>query len=541
MSIVPGALPSLVASPESQINSHSVSELHEHGIRVFLTRYGWAIGSAAILLVAFVLRLYKLELKPLHNDEGVNAYFFLRLFRVGLYRYDPANYHGPTLYYFALIFSSINALFFGEGNISVFVLRSVPALVGVATISLILSVRKYLGGAATLVGAALAAVSPAAVYFSRDFIHEAIFVFFTLTLVIAALKVWEKATWTSSLIFSIQAALLFATKETAGISIGVLCLALATSSFWCSRRSLTSRHTSINFLKQFLEHLGGWVRATQLLVACAAMFVVLSIIFYSSFLANSGGWHDALTSLKLWANIGTTAHRHGILTYFLWLGKEECTLLVLGAAGTTIAVLRRKQFPLFAGLWAFGLLAAYSLIPYKTPWLTLNFIIPLALASGYATSEIYNFLHYRSRLATRAWVILLTVAFAVSLFKTCQLNFYRYDDDRNPYVYAQTRRELLGLVDKVNAIAKQNGTGLQTSIAVISPDYWPLPWYLRNYLNTGYYGHVTQNRADIVIASAPQAVVLNFLLRVDYDRVGDYPLRPGVNLVAFARRAEKTR
>ncbi|HEV7796639.1 MAG TPA: hypothetical protein VGO73_00680, partial [Pyrinomonadaceae bacterium] len=61
----------------------------------------WLILSAAIILLAAFLRLYDLELVPLHHDEGVNGNFLVRLVREGFYHYDPANYHGPTLYYFA--------------------------------------------------------------------------------------------------------------------------------------------------------------------------------------------------------------------------------------------------------------------------------------------------------------------------------------------------------------------------------------------------------------------------------------------------------
>ncbi len=538
---MPDSLPVIVVSSERQVECPTVSEPHEQEMRHPLGRYSWALACATILIVAAVLRFYKLELKPLHNDEGVNAFFFLRLFRENFYRYDPANYHGPTLYYFALITSSVNTLFLGDRGVNIIALRSVPVMFGLATVYLIFCLRKFLGSTAAFVGATLLAVSPGAVYFSRDFIHEAIFVFLTLALVIAALKAYENATWTSSLMFSILAALLFATKETAGISIGVLCLALAATLFWRSR-TIPSNSTSAEFISQFLDRLGGPARAARLLLACTAMFVALSIIFYSSFLDNArSGLRDAVTSLKLWANTGTTAHKHGIFTYFLWLGKEESPLLLLGAAGTLIAALRRKCFPLFCGLWAFGLIAAYSLIPYKTPWLTLNFLAPLALASGYAATETYNLLHSRSQLASRAWVILLIAAMAVSLFNTWQLNFYRYDDDRNPYVYAQTRRGFLDMVGRVNAIAKASGTGLQTSIAIMSPDYWPLPWYLRDYPGAGYYGRITQNRTDIVIASAPQAVLLKGLLGADYEQVGEYPLRPGVNLVAFARKAAQSK
>ena len=55
------------------------------------------LAEAALLGAATGLRLYALSLKPLHHDEGVNGLFLLKLFREGIYRYDAANYHGPTL------------------------------------------------------------------------------------------------------------------------------------------------------------------------------------------------------------------------------------------------------------------------------------------------------------------------------------------------------------------------------------------------------------------------------------------------------------
>ena len=36
------------------------------------------------------------------------------------------------------------------------------------------------------------------------------------------------------------------------------------------------------------------------------------------------------------------------------------------------------------------------------------------------------------------------------------------------------------------------GTGTDTGIALVSPDYWPLPWYFRDYKKVGYY---SANRA----------------------------------------------
>src|ERR1043166_8607461 len=59
----------------------------------------WRIGVIVIFLIA--MRVYDLNLVPLHHDEGVNGNFLVRLVREGTYQYDPENYHGPTLYYFA--------------------------------------------------------------------------------------------------------------------------------------------------------------------------------------------------------------------------------------------------------------------------------------------------------------------------------------------------------------------------------------------------------------------------------------------------------
>src|SRR5258705_4133922 len=59
----------------------------------------WFIASCAIVSIAAFVRFYKLDLKPLHHDEAVNGFFLMRLLKTGSYQYDPANFHGPALYY----------------------------------------------------------------------------------------------------------------------------------------------------------------------------------------------------------------------------------------------------------------------------------------------------------------------------------------------------------------------------------------------------------------------------------------------------------
>ncbi len=102
----------------------------------------WQISVIVILLIAAVLRLYDLNLVPLHHDEGVNGNFLVRLVRDGAYQYDPENYHGPTLYYFAALIPWITRLLFGEAardnyGMTTFTIRLIPAIFGLATIGLV--------------------------------------------------------------------------------------------------------------------------------------------------------------------------------------------------------------------------------------------------------------------------------------------------------------------------------------------------------------------------------------------------------------------
>ena len=152
----------------------------------------WLISSGLVTLLAIFLRFYWLGLKPFHHDEGVNGWFLTNLFRDGVYKYDPANYHGPTLYYITLAFAEV----FGLETVPV---RWSVAIWGVLIVVLALYLRRYIGSVASLASAAFLAVSPGMVYISRYFIHEIFFVFLALGLVLALVMFMdrERAGWGS--------------------------------------------------------------------------------------------------------------------------------------------------------------------------------------------------------------------------------------------------------------------------------------------------------------------------------------------------------
>src|SRR5262249_18576511 len=182
----------------------------------------WRIGVIVIFLIAAVLRLYDFNLVPLHHDEGVNGNFLVRLVREGSYQYDPQNYHGPTLYYFAAFFPWVVRVLFGKSamenwGLTTVSIRMVPALFGLGTIGLVFLLRRHLGTIATLTAALLLAISPGAVYLSRYFIHETHFAFLALAIVVASIYFYEQRNGFYLILASASASLLFATKETAMI------------------------------------------------------------------------------------------------------------------------------------------------------------------------------------------------------------------------------------------------------------------------------------------------------------------------------------
>jgi len=511
----------------------------------------WRIGVIVVFVIAAVLRLYDLNLVPLHHDEGVNGNFLVRLVREGSYQYDPANYHGPTLYYFASLIPWTVKLLFGSAardhyGLTTFNIRLVTVLFGLGTIGLVFMLRRRLGTVATLAAGLMLAVSPGAVYLSRYFIHETLFVFFTLGIVVAGVKLYDERNPSYLIPAGASAALLFATKETAMISVGVLIIALALTLVYMRfdrkvmRQASPRRGREAEGFSGFIEELGGVSSLVFPLGLAVTTFLVLYLLFYSSFFTNAKGINDSLQTFAVWTKTGQQAHVHPALMYLIWLVRIEAPLLFLGAIGAAIIVLKpRNSLALFCALWAFGLIAAYSLIPYKTPWLILNFVAPLALIAGYAIQWIYEMDHGQLRLVS----VVFLIAIGVGTYQSIDLNFINYDNDDSKYVYvyAHTTREMLDLVNQVEQIAKEN-SGPTTGISIISPDYWPLPWYFRNFTRVGYYGRMAATTEPIIIANENQRVDVERNFGELYRQVeskspgGSFQLRPGVNLLLYVRR-----
>ena len=267
--------------------------------------------------------------------------------------------------------------------------------------------RRRLGTVATLAAGLMLAVSPGAVYLSRYFIHETLFVFFTLGIVVAGVKLYDERNPAYLIPAAASAALLFATKETAMISVGVLIIAFALTLVTCvstasscinqARGEAGNRRGSADFIEELGDTTNFFFQ-----LGLALLFFLRSISFSIRRFSQTQK-ASAIHCKRLRSGPRPGDRRMSIppLMYFTWLLRIEAPLLFLGAVGAVIVVVKpRNSLALFCALWAFGLIAAYSLIPYKTPWLVLNFIVPLAVIAGYAVQAIYEMDHGQLRLVS---------------------------------------------------------------------------------------------------------------------------------------------
>jgi predicted membrane-bound mannosyltransferase len=218
----------------------------------------------------------------------------------------------------------------------------------------------------------------------------------------------------------------------------------------------------------------------------------------------------------------------------------EALILLLAVVGAASGFIRKKlrganaSFVRFLGFYSFGLLAAYSLISYKTPWCLLGFWHGMILLAGVGAAVLTS--SFNQRAAKGCCVLLISAATAHLGWQAWQLSFPYATDTRNPHVYAHTSPSVLDLVERVKKIADASRDGRRTLVKVITlgGDCWPLPWYLRSFSNVGYWDTMPPDPyAPIMIVSA------GFQAGLDANKThlmnGYFQLRPENFLELYVR------
>lgn len=563
-------------------------------------RLFFAVVLLLVAVGALAFRLPKLADRPMHADEAVQAAIFRDLWQDGHYQYNPNEFHGPTLAYTTLAASWIQGpkeKDFAETNEATY--RIVPVVFGTGLVLLLWLLSDGLGRTATVCAGVLTAISPTMVFFSRYYIHETLFVFFTLAAIAAA----RRYTYSRRLVWCLIAGgclgLMQATKETSvivffsmGVGILLTWLSMRTRRKDSSAhqkgkaRLLPSREGVPNAAQRELrppKDTADLKCKTTADTSCSipsrhmalgfAAAVLVAVTLLSSFFTNLRGPIDGVLTYLPWLGRagGASPHIHPLYHYLHILAYwqvgggpvwSEVLVLALAALGFVAAFLPEETgflrgasvpFVRWIGFYTVVLTTAYTCIPYKTPWCLLGFLHGMILLAGVGAVALIRAVR---TLPIRTWMaaVLLVAAGQLGWQSYCT-SFVCHEDPRNPYVYAHTLPKVQSLAEDVEQLAKATPDGHGVLIKVIWHDgyYWPLPWYLREFKSVGYLNVSAKDlsgrivispekldealtpSAPIVISSSELDAALTERLDQTHLMTAFYGVRPNVLAMAWVR------
>jgi uncharacterized protein (TIGR03663 family) len=257
--------------------------------------------------------------------------------------------------------------------------------------------------------------------------------------------------------------------------------------------------------------------------------------------AQGGFWSGIWGSLDYW--LGQHHVRRGdqpIYYYALMTPLYEFLPLLLTLGGAVWLALRGDSFRRWLLFWTAGIFVGLSVAGEKMPWLEMHIALPLTLCAAMALSLATDAVELTGRRWLQAGVIALLTAVAMlllvegspalrlagwvlgagllgavaaSLVVRDPKGFARgaltiavaslftltlragimvsYENEDTPVemlVYTQSSPDIPNLMDRIDALARESGLGLNLPIVIDSTDgyAWPWAWYLRDYHEKSY-------------------------------------------------------
>ncbi|MEM1107405.1 MAG: flippase activity-associated protein Agl23 [Planctomycetota bacterium] len=440
------------------------------------------VSAVTAIAIGLGLRFIDLDRAPIHADEAATgAKILAERLESQTYRFDPRHFHGPLLTATAVPIAKLR----GENDwdsLTKTTLRITTAAAGALTVFLVVLIaprsRVY-----ALSVAALIATSPLLVYFSRIFIHESWQVLGATGLIVAATAYISRPSALLAGLAGLSLGVMFANKETAVITLmswGIASVVLIIESrrvrrYIAENRSLLMRHG---------------------LIGSAAVFIIIGMA-YTGFGRDFSGLVSFGKTYFVYE--ADDSHKKSFFYYAyllawpkqaggFWWGE---TLVFITAVGGFCLSLRDSR-GMAIRVIAYAAMSEwliYSLIGYKTPWLAAVFWLELCCVAGYGISRLFISKSVSLRWAACVFLISVTSWHATQAYRVA-LRFPV--DDRNPYAYVPTSPDVEKASRWLGELAAEYPEIAEGPLAVVGREYWPLPWYLRDFDTVGYWPEVPE-------------------------------------------------
>lgn len=367
------------------------------------------VGAAVLLLVAFALRFITLDALALSQREGEWAYDAWSFYKgKPLPGGEDLSVVGPLL----LILQAIVFFLFGVTDATA---RATPALIGVATVGLIVALRPFLPRSTVAGMLLLAAISPTLVFASRTVDPVILAAFWSLAAVVAVLRAGmagrgQPGKWAAVFGVSIGGMLASGPEGVSAIITIAIALAVAGPSDAATGQDGTRGPIATGLSAVF----GSARSVTMLLVAFAAMVLVCFTRLFSDLPALQG----VLTTFRDWARLLTTQSSTTPTQFFLYavvlyelLAVVFAIVAILGTPDRDGAS-RSDRAPLRPTLfvaWFVVALVLQSFSSGRHPDQTVLVALPLVLLGGFGLGVLGSRIPWRSLGATRAGFVPLAI------------------------------------------------------------------------------------------------------------------------------------
>ena len=350
-------------------------------------------------------------MKPPHFDEGINGWFVDQMTKTGFYRYDPTNYHGPLHFYILFLMQTL----LGR---TIWALRLPVVLASIGSIYVALKFEPFVGRTASRIAALAMAVSPGFVFYGRYSIHEVWLLLFSMLFVLGLLGSWKFGTRGYLWCVGMGVAGMVLTKETYIIHIG--CAVIATGVLWLSHKL-----TPLPDLKRARQV---WDFTDLAVVAGAGLFFV--VFFYSGTFFHWSGVRGLYETFATWYKTGSNGNGHE-KPWPYWLElilRYEWPVLV----GLVLCLLCQffQSFAVrYLAIYGVGILTAYSIVRYKTPWCIISIVWPFlfVFGAGAAAKRIRVAAFYSVGSAVTGFLVGMPISYMIqdqSVRTSCSLFTY---------------------------------------------------------------------------------------------------------------------
>lgn len=463
---------------------------------------GLLILFLAALALGVWLRFDGLGEKPMHADEATGARLLANYLESGDYRFDPEHFHGPAQ---SLLAAPIARAFgqTGWNALEPGTLRLLPALAGVLVLFTPLLFHRFLGSSGTLAAVLLLGTSPLLVYYNRMFIHETLFALASLVCIAAINRYRQHPGFATACLLGLGVGAMAVVRETFAVFVIAWSCAVALS-LWEQRAWLAIRR--------------GW----RLYLAHASVAVFASLLciglLYTDFLQSPTGFIDFFRTFFVYEVTAGHEKPFGYYSGLLllpeysigrwWTEGGLFLLLLIGYIATWLPRLSSAAFGSGHGALVRCLVYAvlgqwiiYSFIGYKTPWLMVSVWAQALLAAACGVRVLFVRAGGRTLQTVSVMGLLLLLA-GFQFTRSIDAAHRFHSDGRNPYAYVPTSPDVVRLEAWLGTLAEAQPALHQHPVYVLGRQYWPLPWYLREFGSVGYVDALPEDahRLPLILA-----------------------------------------